>query len=481
MEQLIDSDIIEKVIDFLGFLPSVTIFSRLSKTAYKKVIQHYLVHKKGVEDGKPLESSGRRLCHLLEVARFLALDLNVVDVSPQARQLVERTGSLHSLRQPIFFPELACLNACIYTYWNSMPNDLTRGIFDELKAYVNSAEEDYYGAKEALDRDCKYWKSSRINGTFIVLMERPDGTIIVSNDLRNVYLVLGQAQSLGEVSNLTYPKYGGPPIRGKSYPRPKFHGPLLGSRICGTLINWEEKIVYDGFLVPEEGPTKAVLRKAIKAYTKAVDTNTLIVALAKAETTTYKMEVFSLDEYELVKAELRQKLDEIEATPFAAPSNSPFMCVARRHGYSEQENPDHLVAMIGDQGNWLVPFFQTKELIPTVQEYVELLYQVVVTNRMGKPQTMAIDADVRVEKLQTLLKDTGVHVVYYPPPSPEEKKMFDVRGRSTMATPYCAVCKKTSCTDGSKLFLCSGCRNEYYCCKEHQKEDWKRYKRMYHR
>jgi hypothetical protein len=128
-----------------------------------------------------------------------------------------------------------------------------------LKAYVYSVEEDYYGAKEALDRDCKYWKSSRINGTFIVLMEWPDGTIIVSNNLRNVYLVLGQAQSLGEVSNLSYPKYGGPPIRGKSYPCPKFHGPLLGSHICTTLINWEEKIVYDGFLVPEEGPTKAVL------------------------------------------------------------------------------------------------------------------------------------------------------------------------------------------------------------------------------
>jgi hypothetical protein len=134
-----------------------------------------------------------------------------------------------------------------------MPDDLSRGIFDELKAYVNSAEEDYYGTKEALNRDCKYWKSSRIHGTFIVLMERPDGTIIVFNDLRNVYLILGQTQSIGEVSNVTYPKYGGPPIRGESYPRPKFHGPPLGSRICTTSINCEEKIVYDGFLVPEEG------------------------------------------------------------------------------------------------------------------------------------------------------------------------------------------------------------------------------------
>jgi hypothetical protein len=36
MELLIDSDIIEKVIDFLGFLPSVTVFTRLSKTTHKK-------------------------------------------------------------------------------------------------------------------------------------------------------------------------------------------------------------------------------------------------------------------------------------------------------------------------------------------------------------------------------------------------------------------------------------------------------------
>jgi hypothetical protein len=124
-------------------------------------------------------------------------------------------------------------------------------------------------------------------------------------------------------------------------------------------------------------------------------------------------------------------------------------------------------------------FLNKRVSVPTVQEYVELLYQVVITNHMGKPQTMAFDANVRVEILQTLLKDTGVHVVYYPPPSPEERKMLDVRGRLIMATPYCAVCKKTSCADGSKLFLCSGCRNEYYCCKEHQKEDWNRHKRMY--
>jgi hypothetical protein len=65
-----------------------------------------------------------------------------------------------------------------------------------------------------------------------------------------------------------------------------------------------------------------------------------------------------------------------------------------------------------------------------------LLHQVVVTNHVGKSQTMAIDADVWVEMLQTLLKDTGIHVVYYPPPSQEESKMLDASGRSTMAAPY---------------------------------------------
>ena len=475
MEKLIDSDLIEKVIEFLGFSSSVKSLRRVSKTTNKKVINHYLVHKRGIEEGKPVESSGRGLCHLLDVARFLAMDLHVVQISPKARELVERMGNLQGLRQPQYYHELGFLNAGIYSYWNSMPADPTRGIYDCLKDYVN-AQPDYYGAKAGVIRDCPYWKSSRVNGSFIVLMERPDGTVLVSKDLKSVYLVLGQAQSLGEIANVKFASNGGPPQRGKVYPKPKFHSPLIGSCISTTLINWEDKIVYDGLLMPEDSPTKSVLKKALQAYIKAVDTKTMIVAFEKKESAIPKIEVYSSGEYDQIRTELRHKLDEIRAASVAPPKYSPMMWVARRHGYTEKDNPDHLVTILGAQaGSCLMPMVQTKDLIPSVHEYFDMLYQLIVSERKGKPQSFAIDSDVRVEMLRSILKDTGIHVGYYPPPSPEEEKIMDVRRPRGQS---CEVCGVLSCLDGSKLLVCSACRSVQYCCKEHQKEDWKYHKRV---
>ncbi len=42
----------------------------------------------------------------------------------------------------------------------------------------------------------------------------------------------------------------------------------------------------------------------------------------------------------------------------------------------------------------------------------------------------------------------------------------------------CATCGSTHAPDdvSSKLLICGGCRNVAYCCKEHQKIDWKRHK-----
>ena len=43
--------------------------------------------------------------------------------------------------------------------------------------------------------------------------------------------------------------------------------------------------------------------------------------------------------------------------------------------------------------------------------------------------------------------------------------------------PYtCAVCKRGSFTNGMKLSNCSQCRVVKYCCREHQREDWKSHK-----
>jgi hypothetical protein len=137
---------------------------------------------------------------------------------------------------------------------------------------------------EALIKDCVYWESSRVHGTFIVLFDRPDGTILVSQDLKRVYLVLGLEQTLGDVANFIYNAHE-TPVRGPKFKAPKFHARLLGSRVTTTLVNWENKIVYDGLIKSETAPMAKVLQKALQAYIHAVDTKTLIVSLEKKQPT----------------------------------------------------------------------------------------------------------------------------------------------------------------------------------------------------
>lgn len=41
----------------------------------------------------------------------------------------------------------------------------------------------------------------------------------------------------------------------------------------------------------------------------------------------------------------------------------------------------------------------------------------------------------------------------------------------------CKVCKCTTTPSGKKVMKCTRCNLVYYCCQEHQREDWSRHKR----
>ena len=52
------------------------------------------------------------------------------------------------------------------------------------------------------------------------------------------------------------------------------------------------------------------------------------------------------------------------------------------------------------------------------------------------------------------------------------KGMNERVGRAGGARAACAVCHATA-----GLSVCSGCNTVWYCCREHQSEDWKAHKR----
>jgi hypothetical protein len=488
MELLLDSDIIHCLIDCLGFKECLQRLSLLNKTSYDAVFNDFMIYTKRksknigskkraaeVKRAKPLEESARRYCHIFDVARYLMFLSNVVKVSSQAREAVRLTGTIHALRTSTdLMTDLHALNEGVFAFWHSLPSDPSHGIFHHLQKQIE--KEGDQACIEALNKDCVYWESSRVHGTFIVLFDRPDGTILVSQDLKRVYLVLGLEQTIGTVTNFIHGAKGNI-VKGAPFKAPKFHARLLGSRITTTLVNWENKIVYDGLITSHSAPKPRIIQRALQAYIHAVDTKTLIVSLDKKQpSVATKYRGFeSQSEYERVLAELRPMLEEIEALPPAGAVENAPSWVALRNGYTEQENPDH-VMLLTARGKLLHPEVRLAEITPSVKEYIELLYTA-TTEKGYKPECLAIDAESRLDMMRAILETaTGIRVTYFPPPSDEERRICEEEIRAERAGLKCTVCSAVKCSNGSNLMVCSRCRKVYYCSQEHQKQHWKQHK-----
>lgn len=124
----------------------------------------------------------------------------VSQVSPQAGAFIENSGNCQGLTSVGLMNDLFSLNTCVYTYWDRTPSDPNASIINSFKetADINAnIKDDWYSA---IARDTIFRKSSRVFGAFWVLLERKDGTILISEDFSQVYLVLGLAQSFGDVS-----------------------------------------------------------------------------------------------------------------------------------------------------------------------------------------------------------------------------------------------------------------------------------------
>lgn len=160
------------------------------------------------------------------------------------------------------------------------------------------------------------------------------------------------------------------------------------------------------------------------------------------------------------------------------------MWVFRRHGYTERENPQHLVTVM-QGGMPLIPFHKYSALVPSMLEMLTLI-DMSVTAAKGKPGCIAIDVEYGIEALNTLLQGANIYIMYYPPPSEEEvayssstnpylthtERLYHTNG------PCCAVCHSEVSENGEVLMKCARCRSELYCSKEHQKLHWRKHKHV---
>lgn len=382
----------------------------------------------------------------------------------------QSSGDVNALRRHGLQTDINSMNTSMYTNWNSTPWTPYRGVFQEFASRLITE-----AGKQALDEDTQYWHSSRIFGEFIVLFDRPDGAILVSEDCKRVYLVLGLAQSIGEVSNLGY-RNGGY-YKKPSYPPPKLHGPIMGVIMNTTLLNWQGMIVYDGLMMSVAMASKGKIKEALKAYVDAVDQSTLITRIEKKTGSLKEIPppVVNPDEVRRLKLDLFPKLEAIRKEKYRKKTSDLDMIICRRVGYTEEGNPDHLVTIFGNHDGMLNPTFHTcRALTPTVEEYVTMLHSVIHT--AGKPEYISVDELSVLETLTVVLDGTGVKASYYSPPSDEEATLQDVTNPHKPSG--CAVCGVHLQPDGTKLFRCSRCKSVQYCSKEHQKKHWKLHKMM---
>lgn len=172
----------------------------------------------------------------------------------------------------------AQLNEEMYNHWDCLPQAPENGIFQELlKAQANPDIAKSLLEGVDLMEDAQYWKMSRVFGEFVVLFDRPDGTIMVSKDLSAVYLVVNpnSPQPLGATFGQSV---GWPNGANTAY---FLHGPVLGAAVEINLINWQRRVINGSWSAAVVAAPAVLVRQALGAYMRAVDTNSLVVYLPR--------------------------------------------------------------------------------------------------------------------------------------------------------------------------------------------------------
>lgn len=178
---------------------------------------------------------------LIDTLRFAAL---ITEPSPFSEEVRENVKSVNDIRL-LSAKDIAILDRTLYQHWE-------HGIFDYAIqiAQINP----HITCMHKVPR-LETWKYDCIFGCFYVLLHRSDGTVLISENMENVYLVL-QAREMIQQSHIALP-----------------------GKIIACILPYEGYLVSDGKvgLEPWWKPLNASVKKVLyDIYARAVDTHTLV-------------------------------------------------------------------------------------------------------------------------------------------------------------------------------------------------------------
>jgi hypothetical protein len=248
------------------------------------------------------------------------------NLSPQAKKLLQQHNNLEPLFDNQLHADLQLLNGRIFSYWDwDFSGRAASGIYNY--ALFNTEHNDSKAEAEKHFRYVRCWPRSRMRGDLYILLERPDGTVLVSRDFKSVYLVQGILSSLAGIL-----KRGGRAL------------PVLG---CGNFLPFHEYIAFDGLIGGTMAPVHASVRRQLfRAYANAMDTGTLITSLPLLPPPEAPVDC----PVPQLSAEQQCFLSKIKGMKKVPMSSWVF----RRHDYSEATNPEHLITIMEARGVFML-------------------------------------------------------------------------------------------------------------------------------
>lgn len=288
--------------------------------------------------------------------------------------------------------------------------------------------------------DVQFWGQlgvGRVFGRFIVLEQRPEGAVLVHLGSspsawtpQRVYLALGIAQSL------TAPFAAS--------------GVSLPVVIWTTLVAFRGRVVYDGVMDLDDPPRlpSTAVAAARRALAEADAKGTLVSAFTLpdrnipvdfgGDVTKAEMPPAAAGRGGSAKAPTspaltpppsaaeQRLLDAIARAPRAKDVSSSF--TLRRLGYTtaDGDNPNKAMTLIAWPGGLMVPSACTlcRSIEPTADEVADALARAIA--EVGHvPAMMNTDSAAVAPRLRRVLRDAGVAVGFYAPPSPEEEWMTE--------------------------------------------------------